>query len=297
MELRHLRYFIAVAEEENVTRAAGRLHVSQPALSRQIRDLEEEIGFPLLERSAKSVHLTEAGRVFLGEARAVMERTQQAVATAKAAAEGEDEDIHVGYAPSLTVEILPGALRFCQQAHPHTRIRLHDLSTEEMLQGLREKKLHAALIVKLPARMMSGVVFEELRRYPICVALPLNHRLAKLKTVPLEKILNEPLLGYTQKDYPEYHDLLTETFGKSGRGVRLAEEHDTATSLIASVESGSGVALVHRGFECLSGQRLKIRPITPAPAPLVVGIALPGGPLARPGRKFLAAVRQVRDDQ
>ena len=103
MELRHLRYFIAVAEEENVSRAALKLHVSQPGLSRQIHDLEDELGFPLLERTAKSVHLTDAGKVFLDEARAVMARVQIAVATAKIAATGASAEIHVGYAPSLTV--------------------------------------------------------------------------------------------------------------------------------------------------------------------------------------------------
>src|ERR1041385_4738537 len=91
MELRHLRYFIAVAEAENVSRAALKLHVSQPALSRQVRDLEEELGFPLLERSAKAVRLTEAGRTFLSEARAVLQRAEDAVNAARTIATGGGE--------------------------------------------------------------------------------------------------------------------------------------------------------------------------------------------------------------
>src|SRR6185436_13167551 len=102
MELRHLRYFIAVAEAENVSRAALKLHVSQPALSRQIRDLEDELGFPLLERTAKSVRLTDAGRVFLPEARAVMQRVEDAVKAARAVATGGCEELHIGYAMSPT---------------------------------------------------------------------------------------------------------------------------------------------------------------------------------------------------
>src|SRR5206468_11636846 len=102
MELRHLRYFIGVAEEENVSRAALKLHVSQPALSRQIRDLEEELGFLLLERSARSVRLTEAGRAFLIEARAVLQRAEDAVKAARAIATGQRGELHVGYAPSVT---------------------------------------------------------------------------------------------------------------------------------------------------------------------------------------------------
>ena len=115
MELRHLRYFIGVAEEENVSRAALKLHVSQPALSRQIRDLEEELGFSLLERSAKSVRLTEAGRTFLIEARAVLQRAEDAVKTARSIATGGRGELHVGYAPSLTARILPPALRAFQE--------------------------------------------------------------------------------------------------------------------------------------------------------------------------------------
>src|SRR6266702_1692392 len=107
MELCHLRYFVAVAEAENVTRAATKLHVSQPALSRQIHDLEDEIGFPLLERSAKSVRLTEAGRTFLTEARAVLQRAEEAVVAARTIATGASGELHVGYAPSLTARILP----------------------------------------------------------------------------------------------------------------------------------------------------------------------------------------------
>src|SRR6185503_4517379 len=118
MELRHLRYFVAVAEEENVTRAALKLHISQPALSRQVRELEDELGFLLLQRGANSLRLTEGGRVFLAEARAVLLRAEAAVTSARAAANGRQEELHLGYAPSLTARILPPALRAFQAAQP-----------------------------------------------------------------------------------------------------------------------------------------------------------------------------------
>lgn len=110
-----------MAEQENVSRAALKLHVSQPALSRQVRDLEEELGFLLLERSAKSVRLTEAGRVFLVEARAVLQRTEEAVSKARTAATGESAELHVGYAPSLTARILPSTIRAFQAKLPRWR--------------------------------------------------------------------------------------------------------------------------------------------------------------------------------
>src|SRR5687768_1749318 len=155
MELRHLRYFIGVAEEENVSRAALKLHVSQPALSRQIRDLEDELGFSLLERSAKSVRLTEAGRKFLAEARAVLQRAEEAIGAARLIANGGE--LHVGYAPSLTARILPQTLRAFQAELPHVRVRLHDFSTEEMLAGLREGKLQMAFVVRLSPAMLRGL--------------------------------------------------------------------------------------------------------------------------------------------
>src|SRR6267378_1211338 len=159
VELRHLRYFVAVAEMENVSRAALKLHVSQPALSRQIRDLEDELGFSLLERSAKSVRLTEAGRAFLTEARAVLQRAEDAVKAARAIATGSGE-LHVGYAPSLTARILPPALRAFQAEFPNVRVKLHDFSTEEMLAGLREGKLQIVLVVRLSRAMSRGLRFE-----------------------------------------------------------------------------------------------------------------------------------------
>jgi LysR family transcriptional regulator, benzoate and cis,cis-muconate-responsive activator of ben and cat genes len=122
VELRHLRYFVSVAETENVSRAALKLHISQPALSRQIRDLEEEIGVLLLERTAKSVRLTQAGRVFLPEARAVLQRADQAIKKAQAVA-GADTELHVGYSPTPSARLLPVlSARDAGRARPVTRL-------------------------------------------------------------------------------------------------------------------------------------------------------------------------------
>ena len=264
MELRHLRYFVAVAEAENVSRAALKLHVSQPGLSRQIRDLEDEIGFQLFERSAKSLRLTGAGKVFLTEARAVLQHADEAVKKARAVAGGTGGEINVGYAPSLTVQILPAALRKFQEQFPHVRVALHDLSTEEMLAQLGEKKLQVALTVRPPARLLRGLRCAELARYEMCVALAPQHPLAKLKFVSLEQISREPLIAYSRKDYPEYHEQLEKLFAPFGGKPRLAGEHDGITSLIADVEVGRGFALVPSCVACMAGPRLKLLPLRPA---------------------------------
>ncbi|HEV2695253.1 MAG TPA: LysR family transcriptional regulator [Verrucomicrobiae bacterium] len=271
MELRHLRYFVAVAEEENVSKAALKLHVSQPGISRQIRDLEDEIGFPLFERSAKSVRLTAAGKVFLTGARDVLQQTEAVVKKARAAAGGITGEINVGYAPSLTVQILPPLLRAFQEQLPQVRVALHDLSSEEMLAQLRSKKLQVSLTVQPPGKMLRELAFLELARYQICVAVAPRHALAKLKSITLQQVAREPLIGYTRQDYPEYHEDMGKLFASAGVKPRFVEEHEGGNSLNAAVEAGRGIALVPSSLACMVGPRLKLIPLKPALPPIPVG--------------------------
>jgi DNA-binding transcriptional LysR family regulator len=289
MELRHLRYFVAVAEMENVTHAAAKLHVSQPALSRQIHDLEEELNLPLLERSAKSVRLTEPGRVFLQEARAVLQRADEAVTRARSVAGGAQGEIRVGYAPSLTVQILPQALRAFQAEFPKVRVILDDLSTEEMISGLRAGKLQVALMVKPGRNKLQGLHFDELAQYPLCVALPPSHPLAKSRAVPWKKLAQENLIAYSKNSYPEYHEELAGLFKLVGNKMNIVEEQDGVTSLIAAVEAGRGVAFVPSCIACMAGPRLKVIPLIPASKPIIVGAVRREGTDSTSVRKFIAA--------
>lgn len=270
MELRHLRYFIAAAAEENVSRAALKLHVSQPGISRQIHDLEDEIGFQLFERSAKSLKLTEAGKIFLAEAKSVLQQTEAAVKKAKVVAENAGGELHVGYAPSLTVKILPQALRSFQTQFPKVRVSLHDLSTEEMLAGLREGKLQVALAIQ-PQKKLRDLDFRSLARYSMFVAVAPKHPFANLKSVTLTQLANERLIGYNRADYPDYYEQLEKVFAPVGRVPRVAEEHDGITSILAAVESGRGYALVPEPTICLAGPRVKILPLKPDGEKICVG--------------------------
>jgi len=173
------------------------------------------------------------------------------------------------------------------------RVQLHDLSTQEMLRGLREGQLHVALVVQLSAKVMAGLVFEELRRYPVCVAVHPAHRLARARKVGLEQLTAERLITFTLADYPEYHAWIADLFAPPARPPQIVEEHDSATSLIAAVEAGRGVALVSQSFDCLAGPRLKVRPIQPPPAPLVVGVAYRRERNSNAVENFIGAARRA----
>jgi len=295
MELRHLRYFVAVAEAENVTRAARKLHLSQPALSRQIRDLEDELGFALFQRDGKSVRLTETGRTFLSEAQAVLTRSEEAVKAARAIATGAGGELHIGYAPSLTARILPPALRAFQAQFPNTRVKLNDLSTEEMLSQLREKKLDLALLVRPSARKLRGLQFQELAQESMRIAVGPKHPFARRRSVGLAEVAKEPLIAYSREQYPEAYEFLESLFASIKRTPRIAEEHDSVASLITAVEAGGGIALVSESLSCFAGTRLKLILLSPEPERLVIGAVWAKEERNVAAEKFVGLARAVKE--
>ena len=295
MELRHLRYFVAVAEMENVSRAALKLHVSQPALSRQIRDLEGELGFSLLERTAKSVRLTDAGRAFLDDARALLQNADEAVTRARALASAEPTELHVGYSPTPTAEILPKTLRAFQRAMPKVHVRLHDWSNKDILNGIRDGRLQLGLIVPpLKASALHDVRYDELFQERVCVAVAPQHPFARRRVIPITEVAAEPLIGLTREDYPSYYDYLSTIFSKLKQKPRVVEEHDSFSGVVSAVEAGTGVAI---GADTLShsfGNRVKLLHITPEPKPIPVGHRRNKRP-TQPRRRKILAVRQRSD--
>lgn len=291
MELRHLRYFAAVAELLNFTKAAAQLRVAQPALSRQIRDLESELGVPLFERNSRFVRLTDAGAAFLIDARDVVSRADAAARTVHAFATGERGEVRVGYAPSLTSEVLPQALRAFETHCPRVRVTLRDLSGQEMLQGLREGRLDASLTVEPPAKQMRGLAFVRLRSYAVCVAVNRSHRLARTKLVDLAALRGERLIVYSRAEYPDYHGWLNAVLeGAIRDALASGEEHDNGSSIVAAVEAGRGVAIVPSVFSSVAGQRIVFRELCPSPEPLVVGLAHHRRHLGPAARQFVKTV-------
>ncbi len=295
MELRHLRYFVEAALEENVSKAALKLHVSQPALSRQIRDLEDELGFDLFSRGAKSLALTDAGRTFLDEASAVLERLETGISRARAASRGELGVLEIGYAPSLTIRMLPSLLKAFQKLRPNCRVKLRDWTTEEMLAGLRSAELHLAILAKPRRAALRGLGFHAMARDPVRLAVSPTHELAGRKRVAVEDLVDVPLVGYARNEYPEYHDMVEKAFASLKSRPRIVEEHDSVTSLVASIEAEVSVALVTDSMGCMAGPRLVLLPLRPEPSPLEIGIAWQEGSLSPSATDFLELARRSAD--
>jgi DNA-binding transcriptional LysR family regulator len=296
MELRHLRYFVAVAEEENVTRAAARLHVSQPPLSRQIRDLERELGVSLFDRSANGLRLTEAGETFLSDARGVLERADEAVERVQAVALGKQGKVRVGHA-SATVDILRRTLRSFSRTHPQVSVDLREMTSQGMLRGLRDRTLDVALTVAISARDSEGLAVENLGAYPIHVAVSKKHRFARLREVPLADLAREPIIGRSRKEYPEAHAAVRAMLAPYTRSPNFVEEYDSSASIIAAVEAGRGVALVVQIMSLIVGKRLVLRPLKPAPPLKPVDMAYRSDGVSAAASAFLAATRAARPKQ
>ncbi len=294
MELRHLRYFVAVGEALNFTKAAARLRIAQPALSRQVQDLEDEIGVDLLKRSPRGVTLTAEGKLFLEEARDLLRRAEESTNKVRALARGEFGELHIGYSPTPTIEILPPALAAFQKAVPGVKILLHDMSADEILAGLRSGAIQLGVTPWEGAEHSAGVDFENLRTYPCNVALPPNHPLARLKSIPLEKLATEPLITLNQKEYPGVHDFMQRIFRPLGVKPRVVMEADSGSSVITAIESGRGIAITISALKLVTGNRLVYRPLTGVNEIVTVGIARArNGDITPAGEKFCALLRKV----
>lgn len=267
MELRQLRYFVAVAEEGNISRAAKKIFLTQPALSRQIKALEEEIGQCLLERQAHSIRLTPVGEALRSEARELLQHAAQIVERARAA--GRGVRLCVGYAPSLAAGMLSVAVQNFTQAHPNAHVELFDLSTKEMLAGLEADTLDVVLTVG-QRRETRGLQWVSLVRAPWQLAVHRTHALARRSRVTPAELVREPLVVFCQRDYPEYWELITDWLRQHQLRPTIAGEYDGVDSLMAGVESGLGVAVVTTRTVNHLPKRVRLVRLSAAPEPLCV---------------------------
>jgi DNA-binding transcriptional LysR family regulator len=236
----------------------------------------------LFERTARTIRLTEAGRIFLRESKATLQRVAAAVTAARATAIGQSHELHIGHAPSATADFLPAVLRAFHKKLPGVRVTLHDMTATEILDGLREGRLDAGFLVKPERKLPRGVHFQSLRTYPMVVAVTPSHPWAKRREVNATEVLKEPIVAYSRRDYPNYHRLLARVLGPRIKRLPLVEECDSGPSLIAAVESGKGVCVVPAFLATTAGKRLKYVALSPPAAPAVVGMALMEGSPALP---------------
>lgn len=271
MELRQLRYFVAVAEERNFGRAAQRLHLSQPPLSTQIKALEEELGTTLLERSTRRVALTDAGRAFLGRAREILAAVEEAGAEARGAAEGNRGRLAIGFVSSATLSLLPTALGIFRERYPGVDLDLQELASGEQVDALYEGRIEAGL-VRLPMRSPE-IRFEPLLEEPMIVALPSGHSLEGRKSLSVRDIAPLPLIFFQRRLEPGSHAQIVELLATVGALPRVAQYAVHLQTVIGLVASGMGIALLAESSGNLHREGVVYRKLRAAGARSTLGLA------------------------
>ena len=263
MELRHLRYFIAVAEEEHMTRAASRLFIQQPPLSQQIRALEEHLGVVLFNRIGKRIELNEAGKLFLAEAREILQRVDTAVDRLRRFDLGEDGLIRVGYTSSASMhELTPRIIREFRRRHPLVSLQIEEGAAHDLLCAVEEKRLDVAFVrssVDQYARLdCVGLIREE-----VVVAIPFEHRLATAPGVELElsQLRDEPFIVYRQVNGSGINEMVVRTCLLAGFEPRISHEVQRMMAAINLVAAGLGVSVVPQSLATIQPESVVYRPL------------------------------------
>src|SRR3984957_268794 len=227
MELRHIRYFLAVAEERHFTRAAAKIGIGQPPLSQQIKDLEAEIGAPLFHRVAHGAELTSAGEAFLQAVKEMPTLAERATKAARRASRGETGSLHLGYTPSATFNAaVPSAIRAFRRAYPEIHLTLEEANTTHLITGLRDGTLDVVFL--RPGT--SGTEELQLRRLtddPIVVALPKRHPAAALEKIDLAILKDDPFLLFPRETAPTLYDTIVDACRKAGFQPSSAKSRHT----------------------------------------------------------------------
>jgi len=272
MELRHLRYFIAVAEEQSFRRAAERLHVSASPLLRQIQDLELEVGVPLLVRSNSGVVLTSAGHAVLENARAIVEQSQKLFQLARFGEHEKAGQIRIAYSVAYFDPVLPKIISLCRERFPQVRIELQQMHSDQMMQDLLERKIDLAFAGIGDSNRTNELMFETSRESPVAVALSRSHRLASAPSISVADLAEEPFILLPQRKISWHNNWVLGLCEEAGFIPEVVQEADTTHSMLGMVSAGIGVAL-----QPLMVSAIPIdicwRTLTPAPKPFDYKIA------------------------
>lgn len=242
MELRHLRYFIAVAEEGSLTLAAEkRLHTAQPSLSRQIRDLEHEVGVQLITRSVHGVGLTAAGRAFLDHARLAVTQAEAAKEAARRAAQPVKPTLALGFLSGTEMELLPKAMQVLQHELPKIEVKLSSDYSPKLADGLLKGRLDAAFM--RPEPHGGDLVYRLVRTEPLIVVFPSDHRFAARKAIRLREIKGEPFIK-PSKTAPTLRKVIEDSLKRSGLDIRAIHEVHNLAHAFSMIASTRAVTLL-----------------------------------------------------
>lgn len=253
--LRHLRYFVAVAEELHFGRAAERIGVAQPALSQQVRRLEGLVGTELLARSTRSVALTPAGEALLPHARQAIAEADRAVAAAGRAARGEIGHITVGFIETAAVSLVPAAVRSFRGRHPGVDLTLRELPVDAQLAGLRTGSLDLA-IVRGPLAA-NDLEVEPVADYRLLAAVPATHRFAGAGAIAVRELAEEPLVVLSREAVPGLYDQVIALLTTPRHSARIAQEVNSIPALLGLVAAGLGIAVMPDAVRSLSREGVR----------------------------------------
>ena len=261
MELRHLRYFVVVAEQLSFSRAAGRLYISQPALSRQIKRLEDELGVVLFLRKSDGLKLTEAGKIFLEQAKDILQRSYVAVQSIKAYSINTDEPLVIGYIPTILQSFLGETLHKFSLAYPQVPIRFHEMPPSEQVRALRDGAIEIAFMGNPPDELEEEFIVKCVKQVPVDALLPDTHRLANQPSINLMELASEKFIGMSEETFPGRNDRSRDTCHKAGFRPNLHLFADSHASMIALVAAGKGVAVMPREAEALPHPKVVFMPL------------------------------------
>src|SRR5712671_915173 len=263
MELRHLRYFVAVAEDLNFTKAAAELHLAQPSLTRQIHHLEEEIGVRLLNRSKNQVALTEEGRSFLVDAKRILALAAESVLSVQRLSRGETGQLNIAYLSNFDFELLPETLGTFRQSFPHVALNLFDMTPAEQFRALEARKIDLGFIGLRPPAAIKELQWESVARQRTLVVLPTKHPLARKRQVNLAALKTMFFVGMSEKTHPGFRHWLCETCQHAGFTPRILQDAELEPALMTFVAEGLGVTLAREHIKKLPHPGVVFRPLMP----------------------------------
>lgn len=264
VELRHLRYFVAVAEALSFTKGARKLHLSQPSLTRQIKDLEEEIGVRLLDRTKQGVNLTRQGATFLVDAKRLLALSEEIVESAQRGDGRPPAPLNIGYVADLFYDLLPVTLAAFQRSLPKVPINLFDMSCGDQFQALEDRRIDLGFVGLREPIEERGLQFLPIASYETVAAVAKNHPLAKEAVIQLKKLKPMFFIGMSEGSYPGYRQWLTETCRRAGFAPKVLQDVEIERTLIHAVAAGLGVALLPAQAKRLPHENVVFRELRPA---------------------------------